>query len=46
MALPMEAIELRSNPAARTIATAAVISSPAGARPTPAHRAGHLTCNR
>ena len=33
MALPMEAIELRSNPVARTIATAAVISSPAGARP-------------
>ena len=33
MALPIEAIELRSNPTASTIATAAVISSPAGARP-------------
>jgi hypothetical protein len=29
MALPIDAIELRSNPTASTIATAAVISSPA-----------------
>jgi hypothetical protein len=33
MALPIDAIELKSNPAARTIAAAAVTSSPAGARP-------------
>ena len=33
MALPIEAIELRSKPTARTMAMAAVSSSPAGARP-------------